>query len=109
MDWEHVADGVEVLKFSKVVAPQDKEPEIAILRLSGERYKQLHNSPKNFVNEFKVFSKSVREMTMEPSSSSLDIAMGTMTAAPQLVIVIHRPTCAAYGVAAAESLVAATV
>ncbi|MBZ5680544.1 MAG: hypothetical protein LAO24_10595 [Acidobacteriia bacterium] len=98
MKWEPLADGFEVLRFWKVVPPQKEEPQIAVLRLSGQKYGELQKAPKDFINRFKVFDKQVSSMELQAEP----VAAG-MAIAPQLVVVIHRPSCAAFGAAGVDA------
>ncbi len=64
--WRTLADGVEVLRLWELVPRQDKEPEIAILRLSEERHAKLQEAPSDFINGYKIFPKPVDKLEVCP-------------------------------------------
>jgi len=69
MKWEKLAEGFEVLRVWKEVSPKANEPEIAILRLTQEKHKQLLASPKEFVNSPQVFDKPVNSLFVQPGGA----------------------------------------
>ncbi len=87
MDWEHIADGIDVVRYWKTVAPEAGESEVAILKLSIAQFSRLQQNPKAFINDNKIFDRPVASMELR----------GAATNVPQLVIVAHRPTCPAVG------------
>jgi len=59
--WVKLADGVEVIRHWET-PDGPKKPEIAILRLSGEMYKDFENAPQAFVERHKVFPFKLRKV-----------------------------------------------
>lgn len=51
--WINLGKGIKVLKLWKTIGP--RQPQIAILQLSSERYKAFVRDPKSFVNGFEIF------------------------------------------------------
>jgi len=96
MKWEKLAEGSEVLKVWRQLPPQGTEPEVAVLRLSEEKYRKLLASPKEFVNNPQVFDKPVNSMDVNTEAVGL---VGDK--ATRLLVVVHRPNSTAMGVAAA--------
>jgi hypothetical protein len=60
--WVALDKGVDVIRLWDVAKPPTTEPEIAILRLSNDRYAEFQKAPKEFVNRYKVYSKDVRDL-----------------------------------------------
>jgi len=71
MNWEKLDEGSEVLRVWKELPQKAKEPEIAILRLSEKKYKELLASPKEFVNKPQVFDKPVNSLDVQPERVGL--------------------------------------
>ena len=95
MNWEKLAEGHEVLRVWRQLPPQGTEPEVAILRLSEEKYRKLLASPKEFVNNPQVFDKPVNSMDVHTE------AVGFVgDKATRLLVVMHRPNSTASAVAA---------
>jgi hypothetical protein len=69
MNWEKLAEGSEVLRVWKELPPKAKEPEIAILRLTEKKHKELLASPKEFVNKPQVFDKPVNSLFVQPGGA----------------------------------------
>ncbi len=64
--WKTLAEGVEVIRLWKLVPRQDREPEIAILRLSEERHAELEKAPSEFINKYEIFPKPVDKLEVCP-------------------------------------------
>lgn len=96
MNWEKLAEGSEVLRVWKQLPQQETEPEVAVLRLSEEKYRELLASPKDFVNNAKIFGKPVNSMDVHTEAVGL---VGDKAA--RLLVVVHRPNSTACGVTAA--------
>ncbi len=92
MNWEKLADGHEVLKVWRQLPPQGTEPEVAILRLSDEKYRKLLASPKEFVNNPQIFDHPVNSMDVLPEKAGK---------ATHLVIIVHNLNSTARAVGAA--------
>jgi hypothetical protein len=60
--WVALSKGVEVIRLWDMAKPPTTEPEIAILRLSNDKYAEYRKAPKEFVNKYKVYSKDVRDL-----------------------------------------------
>ncbi len=58
--WELVQDGVQVIRFWKTVGPT--WPQIAILRLSDQKFNEFRADPLAFVNKNKIFPEPVRKL-----------------------------------------------
>jgi hypothetical protein len=92
MNWEPLDTGCEALKFWKAVPPQGQEPEIAVLRLSSQKYAEMKKGPKDFVNKIRLFDRPLNSLELQPEPTG----PGAKNAVP-LVIVVHRPNSSAYG------------
>jgi hypothetical protein len=73
--------------------PTANDPEIAILRLSNQEHDDLHKGPKDWVNQNKVFPKSVNSVEMLPHASIGPKGKGT----GWIVAFYHYPQCAVIG------------
>lgn len=100
MKWDHLAEGIDVLRFWRAVPPEKNQPEVAVLRLSHKRFRELQKEPKQFINGHKIFDKDVRLMNLEPTSELY------AENSPILVVVAHQPDCRASGASVADMPVA---
>lgn len=57
-EWKTLEPGVQVLRLWETVGPA--QPQIAILQLTSEKYKDFRRNPKDFVDGHKVFPEAVR-------------------------------------------------
>ncbi len=102
MNWDHLAEGIDVLRFWKAVPPQEGEAEIGVLKLSSPRLTELRNAPREFINKHKIFDKDIRSIDLEPIPQTY---IGNSSA---LIVLKHNPTCTCYAAIAADlTLVAA--
>ena len=58
--WESLAEGVQALRLWETIGPE--WPQIAVLQLSSERYKELQQNPKAFVDKHKIFPQAVQPL-----------------------------------------------
>jgi hypothetical protein len=83
--WVDVGD-MKVLKLWETSGP--KWPQIAILDLSSEMYKDLQKNPSEFVNAQKIFPVPVR-----PGSHCTQLETATKGYSGRwFAIIVHRPT-----------------
>jgi len=92
-EWKTIEPGVRVLRLWESVGPD--QPQVAVLQLSSEKYKELRKNVKAFLDSRNIFFESVRpgakltEMLRAPNKYA-----GEWT-----VAIIHRESkarCAAY-------------
>jgi hypothetical protein len=70
-EWKTLKPGVQVLRLWDTIGPE--QPQIAILRLTSERYKELQKDLKAFVDSYDIFRETVRP---EPRLTELLRARG---------------------------------
>ncbi len=60
--WETLADGIQVLRLWNTTGPES--PEIAMLRLSEDEYKEFDKDPKKYINDRfpKIFPEKVNDV-----------------------------------------------
>lgn len=95
--WEKLGEGAQVLK-QWLGKGGLKEPQVAILKLSDEEYKEFDHDPTEYLKKFDVFGKNLttlhaisrvdlserKESEKKPKGSAQD---------PWIVIVVHNPYC----------------
>jgi len=52
-EWKKLGEGVQVLKLWESIGPQ--WPQVVVLKLSAEEYKDLLKNPKEYLNKMKIF------------------------------------------------------
>jgi hypothetical protein len=52
-EWKKLGEGVQVLKLWESIGPQ--WPQVVLLKLSREEYKEFHKHPMEYLNKLKVF------------------------------------------------------
>jgi hypothetical protein len=57
-EWKTLEPGLQVLRLWESIGP--KQPQIAILQLTSEKYKELKQDPKTFVDGHNIFYEKVR-------------------------------------------------
>jgi len=85
--WIHLADGLDVVRIKRL---EREGPEFAILDLSEEKYEDFKETPKEFVNKYKIFSQPVRELKACCSSETTEKKEKASDKDPY-VVVSHWP------------------
>lgn len=86
--WKKLGKGIQAVKLWDTIGP--KFPQIVVLRLSKDEYKEFHKNPKNYLNGFKVFGKKPTKKVTRCHLAS--VKPGKPTAA-YMVIAKHEMDC----------------
>jgi len=94
-EWKTLQPGLQVLRLGESIGPE--KPQIAILQLTSEKYKELQGDPKAFVDGHNIFYERVR-----PGASLIEL-LGAAEgyAGAWAVTCFHRESrarCASYPV-----------
>lgn len=92
--WETLAEGLQALRLWEAIGPD--WPQIAILQLSSERYKELQQNAKAFVDKHKIFHQDVQplERCTELEAPPPGYSGSWIVAAPHRLM--SRMRCAAF-------------
>ncbi|HXY01865.1 MAG TPA: hypothetical protein VEI54_13155 [Candidatus Limnocylindrales bacterium] len=97
--WETLQDGTKVLKVWEKMGPD--WPQIAVLQLSNDLYKEFNKEPSTFLNTRKIYPKDVQPRgTLAPAMS----VPKTYTGSWLLACVHHQTSPYACGGLAADDL-----
>ncbi len=101
--WEKVADGVQVLRLWKTTLGP-KKPEIAVARLSDEKYKEFQKDRKEFAERY-IFGFKLNKFTQFriPSWSSAKKASGSK-GDDYVVVALHMTDSSTGGMSAADAV-----
>jgi hypothetical protein len=84
--WKKVGKGIEVLKLWESIGPE--WPQIALLLLSKEEYKEFLKNPKNYLNGFKIF-----DTTPTRKVTRCHLASVKPTTATYMIVAKHEMDC----------------
>ncbi len=94
-EYMKLGKGIEVLKLWESIGP--KWPQIAVLLLSKDEYKEFHKNPKNYLNGFKVFGKKRTKKVIRCHLAKV------MSSAPTYVVVLrHDNYCTSIGTSSSK-------
>jgi len=86
--WKKLGKGIHAVKLWNTIGP--RWPQIVVLGLSKDEYKEFHKNPKNYLNGFKLFGKTP---TKEVSTCHLASVKPHNPPATYVVIVKHDKDC----------------
>jgi hypothetical protein len=86
--WKKLGKGIEAVKLWESIGPE--WPQIAILRLSKDEYKKFLKTPKDYLNDLRIFGKTP---TKEVSRCQLAGLKSGQPTARYVVIAKHEMDC----------------
>jgi hypothetical protein len=95
--WKKLGKGIRAVKLWNTIGP--KFPQIVVLRLSKDEYKEFLKHPKNYLNGFKVFGKTP---TKEVNPLKLASIKSGKPTASYLVVAKHEMDCTSVAISSSS-------